>query len=477
MTTNMQTNRQPNGQQGIILVAILGITVFLTVIIFAIFSLANANLTRARGRIGQLEAQYAAETGADSAIATLNNGMSAYTGTTSEVVVQNITSYKATFTVAVTPGKSSTERVLTATGLVYSPSTATTPKFQRTVRVIAQQSSTSTASSIVSRNIFALSSGIKYVYAKDIFVNGFITMSNNTSKLVAENITVAGKNTSAGNCSIGGTGELVKPSSFVTSGQTKTNITTAYNNCITPPGNSSNNDFNVTANQGAIATVQSVYVPWAQYMDSTYQNAPTGCADWTTSSSPHNIPSALGSKQTHYPDNGNNISTSCGINGDLSLGSSQYNITDNVHLRANLCMASACNPIFYNPTSSIKYFFVEGDVNFASLQTLAGSGPIALIVYGTDPSSNTSVCPYGGAAYLGNSGTTSAPAIYILATNGICLDKTKFSTNPAIGGVGGKNIYIATNPGSPFSLGIDPNFPVSQIPINLTWRAVYYQKL
>ncbi|MBC7546358.1 hypothetical protein H7171_01280 [Candidatus Saccharibacteria bacterium] len=477
MITNKQFKKQHSAEQGIILVAILGITIFLTVIILAIFSLANANLSRAKGRIGQLEAQYAAEAGADSAVATLNSGMSSYTGTTSEVVIQNIPSYRATFTVAVTPGRIITERILTATGLVYSPATATTAKYRQTIRVTTQQSSTSSASSIVSRNIFAISSGVKNVYAKDVFVNGFITMSKNTTNLVAENITVAGKNTSAGNCSIGGAGNLVKPSAFVTIGQTKTNVTTAYNNCITPPGNNSNNDFNVMANQGTIATVQSVYVPWAQFMDNTYQNSQSGCADWTGTGLTHNIPSSLGSKQTHYPDSSSTVSVSCGTNGDLSLGSGQYNITDNVHLRANLCVTSACSPTFFNPTNTIKYVFVEGDVNFASVQTMVGSGPIALIVYGTDPSSNTSICPYGGAAYLGNSGTTSAPALYILANNGVCLDKTKFSTSPAIGGVGGKNIYIATNPGSPFDLRIDPNFPVSQIPINLTWRAVYYQKL
>jgi hypothetical protein len=159
------------------------------------------------------------------------------------------------------------------------------------------------------------------------------------------------------------------------------------------------------------------------------------------------------------------------------LGSGQYNITDNVHIRANLCAASACTPTFFNPTSTLKYVFVEGSVNFASLQTPSNSGPIAFVVYGADPASKTSVCPYGGAAYLGNSGTTSAGSVYLLAINGICLDKTKFSTSPALGGIAGKNIYIATNPGSPFDLTLDPNFPVSRIPVNLTWRAVQYQRL
>jgi hypothetical protein len=468
--------QQPD-QQGLILVAMLGIMVFLSIILIGVFGLATANLNRAQGRVLLLQSQYAAESGADAAIAILNTGNDTYTGSASEITVLSGGNYKATYTVAVANGSTPKERLLTAVGRVYFPANSASPKYKRTIRVTTQRSSTGTASSVLSRNILALSSGIKNLKAKDIYVNGFITMAKNTTNLVAENITVAGKNTGATNCSIGGSGNLVKPSSFTTPGQTKTNINLAFNNCISPPGNSSDANFNVSANQSSITTVQSLYIPWSQYMDSSYTSASSGCNDWTTGVSPRKIPNTLGSKKTHYPDSASNVSSTCGTNGDLSLGSNQYDITDTVHVRANFCMASACTPTFYNPNASLVYMFVEGDVNFASLTTAPGSGPIAIIVYGSDPASNADVCPYGGAAYLANSGTTSAPAIYLLASNGVCLDKTKFGTSPALGGVGGKNIYIATNPGSPFDLTIDPNFPVSQIPTDLTWRAVRYQKL
>lgn len=473
---NSQNNQRPD-QQGMILVAILGIMVFLSIILIGVFGLATANLNRAQGRVLLLQSQYAAESGADAAIAILNSGNITYTGSASEVTVLSSGNYKATYTVAVASGSSSKERLLTAVGRVYFPQNSATAKYKRTIRVTTQRSSSSTASSVLSRNILALDSGIKNLHAKDIYVNGFISMAKNTTNLVAENITVAGKNTGSTNCSIGGTGNLVKPSSFTTAGQTKTNINVAYNNCISPPGNSSNANFTVAANQSSITTVQSLYIPWSQYMDNSYGNAPSGCNDWTTGVSPRKIPNTLGSKNTHYPDSTSTVSSTCGTNGDLSLGSNQYNITDNVHVRANFCMITACSPTFYNPNPTIVYMFIEGDVNFASLTTASGSGPIAIIVYGSDPASNVGVCPYGGAAYLGNSGTTSAPTIYLLASNGICLDKTKFSTSPALGGIGGKNIYISTNPGSPFDLTIDPNFPVAQIPTDLTWRAVRYQKL
>lgn len=150
-----------------------------------------------------------------------------------------------------------------------------------------------------------------------------------------------------------------------------------------------------------------------------------------------------------------------------------------MHVRANFCAASGCNPTFNNPSSSVVYVFVEGTVNFTSVNTSAGSGPIVFITYGADPASKTSVCPYGGSLYIGQqgSGSTSAPAAYFLAMNGLCIDGTKFSGSPALGGIGGKNIYVASSPSTPRDLQLDPNFPVSAIPIDLSWRESGYERL
>jgi hypothetical protein len=214
-------------------------------------------------------------------------------------------------------------------------------------------------------------------------------------------------------------------------------------------------------------------------MDSSYQSSPGGCTDWTSGASPRSIPSTGNTKKTHYPDSGSNISTLCGTSGDLALGSNQYNIKDNVHVRANLCAASACDPTFYNPTANTYFVFIEGTVNFNSVKTASGSGPIVFVVYGADPASKTSLCPYGGAVYLGQQGstTTNAPALYLLAQNGVCMDGTKFGAAPALGGMGGKNLYINTQSGQPFDLGLDPNYPVSQIPIDLSWRETGYERI
>ncbi len=465
-----------NTQSGSIIVNIILVMAFFLTILFGVLSLSNATLVRSRSRVMLLQAQYAAESGADSAIAYLNNGNESYTGTTSDVTLLTATQYKATYSVSVAAGSNSKQKVVTATGKVYAPATASTPRYTRKIRVTTERTSTTTASSMVSRNIIETASSVKTIQGKDVYVNGFIKMDKNTTDLIAENITVAGKNTGATNCSIGGSGNLVKPGTFKTPGQTKTNITVAYNNCITPPGNTSNSNFNVAANQTNISTIQSLYIPWSQYMDSTYGNA-NNCNDWSTGASPRSIPSTTGSKNTHYPDSSSNISTSCGSSGNLSLGSTQYNIKDNVHIRANLCATSACTPTFYNPDSSVKYIFIEGTINFDSLTTAPGSGPLVFITYGTDPASKAGACPYGGSIYLGNSGSTSAPAAYLMAMNGLCIDKTKFGSSPALGGLGGKNLYVASNSGTPFDLFLDTNFPTSSIPIDLAWRATRYQRL
>lgn len=470
-------------QQGMIIISILIVSMFLSSVVLSLVVLANSNLSRAKGRIYLLQAQYAAESGADAAVAQLNADPTAsYTGTGStEVSVLNNGHYRSTFATTVATDADSNERIITSTGRVYTTKAATTASYSRKIEVTAQRTSSSlSVAGMLSRNIIEIASSVKDIYARDLYVNGYIQLDKNSTNLHAENITVAGKNTGSGNCSIGGSGSLVKPSSFSTAGQTKVNITVAYNNCIIPPGNSGNSDFNVLANQNTLSKVQSTYIPWSQYMDSTYTNSYNGCSDWTTGTSPITIPSAGHTKQTHYPDSGSNISTSCGNSGDLALGSNQYNITDNVHIRANLCAATACAPTFYNPSSTTpRYIFVEGTVNFNGVTTASGSGPIVLIAYGADPSSKTSVCPLGGALYLGNSSSSqvNAPNMYFLAINGLCFDKTKFGANPSFGGISGKNIYISTNSGSPFDPQLNANFPFNDVPIDLAWHAARYRRL
>lgn len=469
-----------NNQNGAVVAGILIATLFLTSLFLSLTLIANANLLRARSRISQLQAQYAAESGVDAVIATLNGTTGEYTNE-DEVVVITTSKFKATFSASVEPTANNKKKIITSTGKVYSPATDTQPSYYRTIEVTAERSSDTSTTSMLSRNIIDIDSGVKNIWGIDIFANGYINLNKNTTNLIAENITVAGKNTTAANCSIGGTGNLIKPVSFNEPGQTKTIIKTAFNNCVTPPGNSSNTDFDVTANT-PVAPVVSSYIPWSQYMDTSYTDN-GNCNDWTTGSSPRTIPAVNDSKATHYPNSASQIASSCGTNGNINLGSNQYNINENVHVRANFCSTSACNPTFNNSSGSIKYIFLEGTANFESLTTTPGSDPIVLLTYGTDPNSHGKACPSttGDSIYLGQQGSneTVAPDIYLLAKNGVCVDKTKFSGTgaPSLGGLSGKNIYVATSPGNPFDLKLDPAFPVNLIPIDLSWRATIYRRI
>lgn len=478
-----RSNISPDEERGALLVTVLVIMFFLMTMLLGLMMLASFNLSRATERIFLLQTQYASETGADIALTNLNAGTTTPYGLTAEkTVLTSGSRYKATYRVKMddSPSGDNNEKIITATGYVYTPASAANPKYTRTIKVTAKRSNSASAASIISRNVVHVASSVKEIFGKDIFVNEYIQLDKVTNELIMENITVAGKNTSASNCSIGGDGKLLKPSTFNNPGQTKTNLKLAYNNCLTPPGNTSNADFDVAANQNDILKVQSTYIPWNYNMDNTYAASPSGCSDWT-SGTPRSIPSTGNTKKTHYPDTGSGVANSCGTSGTLNLGTSTYEIHDHTHVRANLCNnAQSCNPTFNNTSGAIKYVFVEGSINFKGLSTVSGSSPIVFVAYGGDPTDVTGPCPLGGAIYLGQAGsnTVTAPAAYFIAVNGgVCLDKTKFGLTRSLGGVSGKNVYVATNSGTPFDLSFDPTFPVDQIPINLSWKAAQYQRL
>jgi type II secretory pathway component PulK len=106
-------------QSGSILVTILTVMIFLSITIMSLAVLVNSNVVRARSRILLLQAQYSAESGADTAIAYLNSDPSAsYTGTGGEVTVLTSSRYKATFSTTVVVGSNSKQRLITAIGKV-----------------------------------------------------------------------------------------------------------------------------------------------------------------------------------------------------------------------------------------------------------------------------------------------------------------------------------------------------------------------
>lgn len=475
----MKYASQKQSETGSIIVSLLIIIIILAGFVYGLLSFANASIVRSRQRVSALQSQYAAESGADMAISKLNDD-STYAGTGGEVTLLDSERYKATFEATVLPGDDDKQRYIEATGYIYMPADASTASFTHEIEVTAEQSAATTSNAMLSRNIISLSGGVKSVTATDVFVNGYVELDKNDTNLIAETITVADRDTGPDNCSIGGRGNLSKPDSFSDPDQTKTKIHTAYNNCISPPGNSNTTDFDVMANQNDIEKVQSTFIPWSYIIDDTYGASPTGCAEWTTGDAIRDIPESGNEKLTHYPDTDSGISSGCGNDGDLDLGNNQYNIHDHVHVRANFCEATGCTPTFHNPdtgTSGLKFIFVEGWINFERMTTTPDSGPIVFVSLGSDPEEKLDRCPLGASIFLGNNGDTVAPAAFLLANNGVCLDRTRFGDEPALGGLSGKNIYVGTNPGTPFDLKLDPAFPTEEIPIDLAWRAIRYREL
>lgn len=478
-----------NSSQGSMLVSILIVMVFLSSFVYGLLMIGQANMSRAASRILALQAQYAAESGADAALAILNSGNESYTGATNVAVVTSGTRYKATYDVTVVAGVDGNEKIITATGKLYQPVTSASPKTTRKVQVVAKRGGAASSANILSRNIVHIGASVKDIIAKDIFVNEYIQMDKNTNTFIAEKITVADRNASSGDCSING-GKLERPSGYAS----KTLLELAYKNCTTPPGNTSNADFDVNINQTDIQKVQSTYIPWQFAMSDTTQIS-RACSEWGAGASPRTIPTGSATPSPpadkansyhtiHYPDSGVGVDPNCSTvagKGSLDLGNNvQYNINQNIHIRASLCSNVPCNPIFNNPSTTTRYVFVEGSINFEQLRNASGSGPIAFISYGADPANLISVCPEGGAVRVGQQGSnnTSAPQIFLLAANGgLCMDGTKFAAASSLGGVSGKNLYIATNSGTPFDLGLNPNFPLSDIPINLTFKATQYRRI
>src|SRR3712207_5859441 len=88
-----------SSERGSILVSILIVSLFLFTVVTSLIVLANSNLTRAKGRVLLLQAQYSAESGIDAAIASLNADPTAtYAGTGGvEKTVLSNSQYKSTF--------------------------------------------------------------------------------------------------------------------------------------------------------------------------------------------------------------------------------------------------------------------------------------------------------------------------------------------------------------------------------------------
>jgi hypothetical protein len=488
-----------NQQDGSVLVSLLIIMIFLSMTILSLGVISQSNISRATQRIYLLQAQYAAESGADAVVAYLNTtGSYPYSGQKKKLFEYSPT-YWAEYEAAIQDDPNdANKKLITSTGRVYQPSSETTnPKYTYKIEVVVERSSESFTSSIVSRNSVEIASSVKSIIATSFYINEYIRVNKNTTDLQVDDLTIAGKYPDANNCSLSGAGNLVRNPNLPAG--TKSKLHFAYNNCMdSTPGNTSDANFDVTANDPTLQKVASIYIPWSFKMnnaDSGGEYTSGNCNDWTTAAPV--IPSNGNNRKTHYPDSGTGtaLASTCGGSGgsqaDINLGSKVVTLKDHAHLRANLCKASSCKPTFVNPdTGTTKFLFVEGVINFENLYVSNGvgypnggtappvsSGNIVFISYSTSQNIPASKqCPSNAASIrLGKDGANSlfAPNAYFISTNGMmCIDQTKYATDiRSLGGISGKDIYISSNSGGVFELTFNPQFPLTNVPLDLSWRA------
>lgn len=498
----MRNLRQESGS---ILVSILVIMIFLTMTVLSLAVVSQTNLTRAAQRIYLLQAQYAAESGADVVVAYLNSSAGSYaaSGTEKELFTY-APNYRATYQATVVNDPSdANKKTVQSIGRVYQPATAATPRHTYKLNVKLERSSMAFTSSIVSRNSVEIASSVKAVIAQTLFVNEYVRANKNTSEVEINDLTIAGKYPDGGNCSLSGAGSLLRSPDLPAG--TKAKLRMAHHNCMdNPPGDTSNADFDITANDSTLQKIASIYIPWSFKMNNSdgggeYTNG--SCSDWTAASP--TIPSSGNDRKTHYPssDAGTVPASQCAGTGsapaDLNLGTKTYTIKDHVHIRANLCKAVACKPTFVNPDpGTTKFVFVEGVINFENVYVSNGTGypnagtppttspgNIVFISYSTSQSlQDSKQCPSNSAAIrIGKDGSNSifAPNAYFIATNGmLCVDQTKFTTGvSSLGGISGKDIYISSNSGATFELTFNPEFPLNSVPLDLSWRATNVKRV
>lgn len=486
-------------QDGSVLVSLLVIMIFLSMTILSLGVISQSNITRATQRIYLLQAQYAAESGADAVVAYLNTTGSYPFSGQKKKLFEYAPTYWAEYEATIQDDPNdANKKLVTSIGRVYQPSTETTkPRYTYKIEVVVERSSESFTSSVVSRNSVEIASSVKSVIATSFYINEYIKVNKNTTDLQVDDLTVAGKYPDANNCSLAGAGNLVR-NPHLPSG-TKSILHLAHNNCMdSTPGNTSDANFDVTANDTTLKKVASIYIPWSYKMnnaDNGGEYASGNCSDWTTAA-PF-IPSNGNNRKTHYPDDGTGtaLASACGGSGaaqaDISLGNKTITLKDHAHIRANLCKATACKPTFVNPDAgTTKFLFVEGVINFENVYVSNGvsypnggtaptvsPGNIVFISYSTSQTlSGSKQCPSNAAAIrFGQAGADSifAPNGYFISTNGMmCIDQTKYATDiRSLGGISGKDIYISSNSGGVFELTFNPQFPLTNVPLDLSWRA------
>ncbi len=165
-------------ENGFIIASLIITTTLVVAVGAAVTSLIINNHTLARRETFRLGAQLAADSAADRAIAELNNDKD-WVGTSVETDFYISSEYKTTYEITVSPGVTSSTKVIDVIGYAYFPSNAASPtktrKYSIDVRSIG--SATGTYSIVTGVGGLYMENSAKIV-GGEVFINGELIMKN-----------------------------------------------------------------------------------------------------------------------------------------------------------------------------------------------------------------------------------------------------------------------------------------------------------
>ena len=174
-----------DSQSGFVLIAVLIATFFVVIAGMATAQLATNNLRSATLENHRVNAQFAADAGADTAIYEINHALTTgvpWAGTgASEVTVSDVagasfrTTYKASVDDVTINGEAHKE--VKVSGFTYSPKSSTTPISSRTYTIITRPIEAGDFSVVTGVGGLIMENSAKII-GGSVFVNGSITMSN-----------------------------------------------------------------------------------------------------------------------------------------------------------------------------------------------------------------------------------------------------------------------------------------------------------
>ncbi len=166
-----------DNSQGMILPTLLVIMLIILTVGLSLSSLVLAQMNIADRGIARANAMLAAEAGAEKTLHELNNDSDFAGYQSEEVFAQNQTQGRVTYQTTIAEGGLSNEKIITATGRVYMPSTASDPLISRSIRLVVVGTTTDDYSiqtgpgGLIMSNSATIANG-------DVYVNGYINMSN-----------------------------------------------------------------------------------------------------------------------------------------------------------------------------------------------------------------------------------------------------------------------------------------------------------